>query len=159
MLVISGSVRPSGGFIISSSVDFFLARARTPNVSIIKFTHNNWAAVNGTSPAETACHKVDPRAATFTVSWTEWTSKCCCRHIFPTLKQWPQIQSCHPKWQYLNSPWPPQCLEFPLKVLHQLLSKAGAQKEGYCFWKINNISIKNIYLSIWRNIYLEYALV
>ena len=69
MLVISGSVRPIGGFVINSLMGFSVARARAPNVSIIRFTHNNWTAVNGTSPAKTAATKLIIRAATFTVSW------------------------------------------------------------------------------------------
>uniref|UniRef100_A0A6N2NHQ8 Sulphate adenylyltransferase catalytic domain-containing protein n=1 Tax=Salix viminalis TaxID=40686 RepID=A0A6N2NHQ8_SALVM len=43
-----------------------VARARAPNVFIIRVTHSNWTAVSGTSPAETAATKLITRAATFT---------------------------------------------------------------------------------------------
>ncbi|KAK6929892.1 hypothetical protein RJ641_003986 [Dillenia turbinata] len=65
-LVISGSVRPTGRFSMSSLVGCSVARARAPSVSMMRFTHSNWTAVSGTSPAEIAATKLIARAATLT---------------------------------------------------------------------------------------------
>ena len=58
MFVMRGTVRPTGGFSISSFVGFSVARARAPSVSMIKFTHNHRTAIDGTQLAETVATKL-----------------------------------------------------------------------------------------------------
>ncbi|WRX22887.1 hypothetical protein QQP08_015374 [Theobroma cacao] len=43
-----------------------VAKASAPKVSIMRFTHNSWTAVSGTSPEDTAATKLMTKAATFT---------------------------------------------------------------------------------------------
>ncbi|KAK7851131.1 hypothetical protein CFP56_042910 [Quercus suber] len=46
----------------------YVAKAKAPIVSIIRFTHSNWTVVSGTLPEETAATKLMTRAATLIVS-------------------------------------------------------------------------------------------
>ena len=68
ILLISGSVLPTGVFFIRSSVGSSVARA-APKDSMIKFTHKSWTALRGMIPEETAATKLITRVAIFTVSW------------------------------------------------------------------------------------------
>ncbi|PKI26333.1 hypothetical protein CRG98_048978, partial [Punica granatum] len=64
--VISGSDRPTGGWLRRLFVGRSVASARAPKVSIIRLTHSSWTAVKGTSPEDTAAMKLITSAATFT---------------------------------------------------------------------------------------------
>ena len=67
-LEMRGSLRPTGGTSSRLSVGRSVASASAPNVSMIRFTHSSWTAVNGTSPDDTAATKLIVSAATFTVN-------------------------------------------------------------------------------------------
>ncbi|POO02068.1 hypothetical protein TorRG33x02_018520, partial [Trema orientale] len=69
VLVMSGSVRPTGGFSMSSFVGNSVARAKAPRVSMTKFIHSKGRAVNGTSLSKIAATMLTTRAERFAVSW------------------------------------------------------------------------------------------
>ena len=71
-LVMRGFVLPTGGLSINPLVGFSVARAKAPNVSMIKFIHNNCTAMSGTSLADTTATKLIASAATFTVNYWNW---------------------------------------------------------------------------------------